>query len=96
MTILISDKMEFKIKNVTKDREGHYIIIKGTIQEKDMTTVNIYAPTSICKANTTAAKSLQSCLTLCDAIDGSPPGCPIPGILQARTLERVAISFYKA
>ena len=45
MTILISDKMEFKIKNVTKDKEGHYIIIKGTIQEKDMTTVNIYVPT---------------------------------------------------
>ena len=40
-----------------------------------------------------AAKSLQSCLTLCDPIDGSPPGFPIPGILQARTLEWVAISF---
>ena len=35
-----------------------------------------------------AAKSLQSCLTLCDPIDGSPPGSPVPGILQARTLER--------
>ena len=40
-----------------------------------------------------AAKSLQSCLTLCDPIDGSPPGSAAPGILQARTLERVAISF---
>ena len=40
-----------------------------------------------------AAKSLQSCLTLCDPIDGSPPGSPIPRILQARTLEWVAISF---
>ena len=40
-----------------------------------------------------AAKSLQSCLTLCDPIDGSPPGSPVPGILQARTLEWVAISF---
>ena len=39
------------------------------------------------------AKSLQSCPTLCDPIDGSPPGSPIPGILQARTLEWVAISF---
>ena len=37
-----------------------------------------------------AAKSLQSCPTLCDSIDGSPPGCPVPGILQARTLEWVA------
>ena len=43
-----------------------------------------------------AAKSLQSCLTLCDPIDGSPPSSPIPGILQARTLEWVAISFSKA
>ena len=43
-----------------------------------------------------AAKSLQSCLTLCDSIDGSPSGSPIPGILQARTLEWVAISFSDA
>ena len=43
-----------------------------------------------------AAKSLQSCLTLCDPIDGSPPGSPFPRILQARTLEWVAISFSKA
>ena len=40
-----------------------------------------------------AAKSLQSCRTLCDPIDGGPPGSPVPGILQARTLEWVAISF---
>ena len=44
----------------------------------------------------TAAKSLQSCPTLCDPIDGSPPGSAIPGILQARTLEWVAISFSNA
>ena len=43
-----------------------------------------------------AAKSLQSCLTLCDPIDGSPPGSTVPGILQARTLEWVAISFSNA
>ena len=48
------------------------------------------------KAAATAAKSLQSCLTLCDPIDGSPPGSPVPGILQARTLEWVAISFSNA
>ena len=40
-----------------------------------------------------AAKSLQSCPTLCDPIDGSPTGSPVPGILQARTLKWVAISF---
>ena len=43
-----------------------------------------------------AAKSLQSCLTLCDPIDGSPPGTSVPGVLQARTLEWVAISFANA
>ena len=43
-----------------------------------------------------AAKSLQSYPTLCDPIDGSPPGSPVPGILQARTLEWVAISFSNA
>ena len=42
------------------------------------------------------AKSLQSCPTLCDPIDGSPPSFPVPGILQARTLEWVAISFSNA
>ena len=47
-----------------------------------------------CKASSAAAaKSLQLCLTLCDPIDGSPPGSSVPGILQARTLEWVAISF---
>ena len=50
----------------------------------------------ICPAAAAAAKSLQSCPTLCDPIDGSPPGSPVPGILQARTLEWVAISFSNA
>ena len=49
-----------------------------------------------CPAAAAAAKSLQSCPTLCDSIDGSPPGSPVPGILQGRTLERVAISFSNA
>ena len=47
-------------------------------------------------ASAAAAKSLQSCPTLCDPRDGSPPGPPVPGILQARTLEWVAISFSNA
>ena len=47
-------------------------------------------------AATAAAKSLQLCPTLCDPIEGSPPGSPVPGILQARTLEWVAISFSNA
>ena len=45
---------------------------------------------------TTTTKSLQLCLTLCDPTDGSPTGSPVPGILQARTLEWVAISFSNA
>ena len=45
---------------------------------------------------TATSKSLQSCPTLCDPLDGSPPGSPVPGILQARTLECVAISFSNA
>ena len=49
----------------------------------------------VCSAAATA-KSLQSCATPCDPIDGSPPGSPVPGILQARTLEWVAISFSNA
>ena len=50
----------------------------------------------ILAAAAAAAKSLQSCPTLCDPIDSSPPGSPVPGILQARTLEWVAISFSSA
>ena len=44
VAILISDKMDFKIKNVTRDKERHYIMIKGSIQEEDITIINIYAP----------------------------------------------------
>ena len=49
-----------------------------------------------CGIAAAAAKLLQSCPTLCDPIDGSPPGSPVPGMLQARTLEWVAISFSSA
>ena len=71
--------------------------------EKEMAT---HSSTLACKIQWTeepgrlqsvaAAKSLQSCPTLCDPIDGSPTGSPVPGILQARTLEWVAISFSNA
>ena len=53
-------------------------------------------PMLLAAAAAAAAKSLQSCPTLCDPIDGSPPGSTVPGILQARTLEWVAISFSNA
>ena len=44
VAILISDKIDLKIKKITRDKERHYIIIKGSIQEEDITIVNIYAP----------------------------------------------------
>ena len=44
VAILLSDKIDFKIKTVTRDKEGHYIIVKGSIQEEDITIANIYAP----------------------------------------------------
>ena len=53
-------------------------------------------PSTAIPPNAAAAKLLRSCPTLCDPIDGSPPGSPVPGILQARTLEWVAISFSNA
>ena len=61
---------------------------------KDFTDVTVNS--ALTAATVAAAKSLQSCPTLCDPIDGSPPGSPVPGILQARTLEWVAISFSNA
>ena len=53
-------------------------------------------PGKLVRLNAAAAKSLQSCPTLCDPVDSSPPGSPVPGILQVRTLEWVAISFSNA
>ena len=58
--------------------------------------LNSEFPSCGCTAAAAAAASLQSCPTLCDPVDGSPPGSPVPGILQARTLEWVAISFSNA
>ena len=45
VAILISDKIDCKLKTITRDKEGHYIMVKGSIQEEDITIVNIYAPT---------------------------------------------------
>ena len=58
--------------------------------------INFKVATTLLSSSAAAAKPLQSCLTLCDPLDGSPPGSPVPGILQARTLEWVAISFSNA
>ena len=79
---------------------------RGSSQPRDQTqvshiagrffTVSATREAIMMVAAAAAAKSLQSCLTLCDPIDSSPPGSPVPGILQARTLEWVAISFSNA
>ena len=58
--------------------------------------LSVFAPFKNMSAATATAKSLQLCPTLCDPVDGSPPGSPVPGILQVRTLEWVAISFSNA
>ena len=69
-----------------------------SLNEKVVPTYKLASCIHVClaAAAATAAKLLQSCPTLCDPIDGSPPGSAIPGILQARTLEWVAISFSNA
>ena len=69
-------------------------VLKEIIEEREKLIIVEKAVTQCVAA--AAAKSLQSCLTLCDTMDCSPPGSPIPGILQARTLEWVAISFSNA
>ena len=68
--------------------ENHMIIL---MQKEHLTEFSIHSWYA-----SAAAKSLKLCLTLCDPIDGSPLGSPVPGILQARTLEWVAISFSNA
>ena len=68
----------------------------GRVQSMGSQRVGHDWTTNIHTSHAAAAKSLQSCPTLRDPIDGSPPGSPVPGILQARTLEWVAISFPNA
>ena len=65
VTILISDKIDFEIKAVKKDKEGHYIMTKGSIQEKDITIINIYAPRKFWKRwgyQTTWPASWEICM----------------------------------
>ena len=68
---------------------------RGSSQTRNQTRVSCTAGGFFTSWATATAKSLQLCLTLCDPTDSSPPGSPVPGILQARTLEWVAISFSK-
>ena len=87
-TTLMAESEELQSFLVKVKKESEKVGLKVNIQKtKIMTSGPIAAA---------AAESLQSCLTLCDPREGSPPGSPVPGILQARTLEWVAISFSNA
>ena len=70
--------------------------IPNSFSERGTQLNNLETTEKCTQSTAAAAKSLQSCPTLCDAIDGSPPGSSVPGILQARTLEWVATSFSNA
>ena len=72
-------------------------IIHSEVKVKSLSHVQLFVtPWTVAhQSPAAAAKSLQSCPTLCDPTDGSPPGSAVPGILQARTLEWVAIPFYR-
>ena len=78
---------------LTRDRT--HVLCFGTVWSFSRWTTR-EVPAVAASAAAAAAKSLQSCPTLCNPIGGSPPGSPVPGILQARTLEWVAISFSNA
>jgi len=73
-------------------RSGLVGPLPGDLPDSGIEPVSLMSPVLAAAA----AKSLQSCPTLCDPIDGSPPGSPVPGILQARTLEWVVILFSNA
>ena len=78
---------------------GHPVLLKLNCRGGESWIILVIPPedSTLTTSNPpAAAKSLQSCPTLCDPINGSPPGSPVPGILQARTLEWVAISFSNA
>ena len=70
--------------------------VEKSTKDRNYTCMVFFLALPILVAAAAAAKLLQSCPTLCDPIDGSPPGSPVLGILQARTVEWVAISFSTA
>ena len=93
VNIDISAISELKWTRMGKfNSDDHYIYYCGQESHRRSGVALIVNKSLKCSA----AKLLRSCPTLCDPIDGSPPGSPVPGILQARTLEWVAVSFSNA
>ena len=89
----------FSVHGISQARKLEWVAIppSGELPDPGMeTTSPALAGGVFAIAAAAAAESLQSCPTVCNPIDGSPPGSPVPGILQARTLEWVAISFSNA
>ena len=73
VAILISDKIDLKIKQIARDKEGHYIMIKGSMQEEDITIVNIYAPNIVQFSCSVVSNSLQP-----HELQHTRPPCPSP------------------
>ena len=99
--LTLCDPMDSIVHGTLQARILEWVAVppsRGSFQPRDRTQVSHIAEDSLPAEppGKHYSKSLQSCPTLCDPIDGSPPGSPIPGILQAKTLEWVAIFFYNA
>ena len=95
---IFSDLKEIKTAGKERKRSGkkeNEVKKRAKIKIQDKISSK-YLLNLLAAAAAAAAKSLQLCLTLCNPIHGSPPGSPVPGILQARTMEWVAISFSNA
>ena len=90
--LLLGRKVMTNLDSILKSRDVT-LPTKAHLVRAMVSLVVIYECESWTVKKAAAAKSLQLCSTLCDPIDGSPPGSPIPGILQARTLEWVAYPF---
>ena len=94
--LCVGSSWQSEIKNAACGCERGRVKESKQGQNPDAIGSSGFCSKTLSKLIHAAAKSLQSCPTLCNPIDGSPPGSPIPGILQARTLEWVAISFSNA